>query len=170
MNGICLAGDEPLYSPYGYMIGECGTIYTLTQQFGHGAVLCLLYPKEAIAAGFEQPDRDFCGYHYQGFELDYGTDFPVIRISLSITGSFNIDRGSLPMNQEQRMALTKILKVQGIAMNDLVQIAFKEMTAKNAIDFLMKPVDTVPDLIIEPEETYFGKLKRFTKNAVDADV
>ena len=127
------------YSPWGYVIAEDGTCYSLTEQWAHGVVLSLLYPKEAEQHGVGTPGRDFDVFAYQRFELDHHDDLPVIRISM--LGTLNISKSDAPASQKQIETLTQIFRACEVGLNETVQTDLRECTARAALKELQRSDD-----------------------------
>ena len=137
LNKVCRAGNDPIYTPYGYIIGPDGTIYSLTQKYCHGVVLALLLPDLAKEHGYESPEEDFDVYEYQRFELDHARDTKYIRVALSLFGQFNLSKNKdIPATPEQVVAVSKVLKVAGLRLNDTVQTDLQETTARDMMNNL----------------------------------
>ena len=133
---VAIVGPEPAYSPYGYVITEDGTIYSLTRQYTHGVILAMLYPEEAAEAGYDPVDEDYNVFEYQAFELDNHERFPVVRIALGMMYSFNVSKGDMPATEAQINAVTKILKCQDKSLNDTCQTDTAEMTVRKMLELL----------------------------------
>lgn len=136
INRIAAIGEEPLYTPYGYVISENGTIYSLLHQFTHGVILAMLYPDIAEEQGYEAPEEGYDVFHYQQFELDNHDKFPIVRVSISLRGFLNISKGDDCISQEQRESLVKIFSEQGVKLSQKVETDCGEMTAYKALDHL----------------------------------
>ena len=124
-----------MFTPFGYVITEDGTIYSLTQKWCHGVVLSLLFPDLEKDNGYELPDEDFDVFEYQRFELDHSRETTAIRISFSLTnGALNISKGEdAKANPEQIEAITKILKVQGLSLSDKIENDYRQTTARTLL-------------------------------------
>jgi len=134
---LCIIGAQPVYTPFGYVITDDGLIYSLTVQHTHGVIMALLYPDQALAQGYAEPDMDdYNVFHYQRFELDNHKDFPVVRIAMGMMYNFNISKGSGPATQLQIGAVSKILRTQDITLNDTVQTDCRETSARDMLKWL----------------------------------
>lgn len=137
MDQVAVTGD-PIYSPYGYVIGEDGTTYSLTQQWTHGVILALLYPEAAKEHGIGVPDEEYNVFAYQQFELDRHGSFPVIRVSFGMVTDFAISKGEAAATPKQLQALSRIFRLQEKGLNETVQTDFREMSAREALKVLAK--------------------------------
>lgn len=112
----------PPYTPYGYLVGEDGKTYALTDRWFHGVILAVLYPELAAEKNFPPPaePRDEVDvFAYQRFELDNSKDLPVIRVAVSsVTNSVLVSKGSFPASDEQIEALQRIFRVLGLKAGD----------------------------------------------------
>jgi hypothetical protein len=133
---VALSGDKPTYTPYGYIIGEDGTIHSLTKQSAHGLVIALLYPEFALKAGYEAPNRDPDVFHYQRFQLDDADALPVVSVSRYLTGVFNVSKGDKVISSKQRESLVKIFATEGVKMHDTINTDRGDMRASKAIEWL----------------------------------
>lgn len=132
---------EPLYSPYGYVIGPDGMIYTLLRKWLHGVILAILYPKVAKKAGFKRPvspidDNDV--FAYQRFELDNHYEFPVIRVTFGVITPINVSKGRGPASAEQLTALAKVFKIQGLNGRSTISTDLRQMTVLQCYELLKK--------------------------------
>lgn len=130
---VSIIGDEPVYSPFGYIIGEDGKIYSLTQQWCHGVILAILFPDLAKEKGFDIPDENYSVFEYQSFELDNQKQLPAIRVSKGMMTSFTISAGDRLLTQKQITALSKILKVEDISLSDPIETHKGRMSARKFI-------------------------------------
>lgn len=140
-------GVEPPYSPFGYVVTEDGKVHTLLQQWCHGIVLALLFPEHAKAAGYRQPDRDSCVFHYQRYELDYHDDLPVVRIAFGVLSSNAMSKGYKPATEAQVTGARLAFKAVGVGMRDEVSCDYRDMPLSKALEDLL--VDRTPE---EPHE------------------
>ena len=154
---VAIAGDKPSYTPYGYIIGEDGKVYSLLKQFTHGVVLALLYPEKAKEQGYELTE-DYDVFEMQRFELDNHHTFPVCRVSIRFSGAISVSKGDEPLSAKQIMALTKIFRVQSLSMNDTVETDIATMTCKSALNYMAKkrrslaPTQEDLDSLVEPDK------------------
>lgn len=130
---ISIIGDEPTYSPYGYVIGEDGKIYSLTQQWCHGVILAILFPDLAKEKGFDIPDEDYNVFEYQSFELDNQEILPAVRVSKGMMTSFTVSSGNTLWSQKQVTAFTKILKTDDISLSEQIETHKGRMSARKFI-------------------------------------
>lgn len=130
--------DEPIYSPYGYVIVEDGSVYSLTQKWTHGVILACLYPEEAEADGYPPPDEDFNVFTYQRFELDNHTRFPIVRIALGSLYSFNVSKGDMPATPAQVQSVAKCVRMCDLSLSDTVQTEGSDMSARSMLKELEK--------------------------------
>lgn len=132
--------DKATYSPYGYVVAEDGTLYSLTERWTHGIVLALLYPQQALAAGYEPPvreDGDLDVFRYQGFDLDHGSTFRVIRIAASqLTDSVSVSRGDLPPSLSQVEAVAKAFAAMGLRAKDTLTGETDDLTVAEFLEEL----------------------------------
>lgn len=153
---ITKAPELPPYSMHGYLITPDGTIYTLLRKWWHGAVLALLYPEEAAAAGYKLPDDpdELNVFEFQRFELDNHDRFPVIRICPGrVMGPTSFDRGSEVSTPEQVEAVRLIIKVLGLSGNDIVAADHCDMPVRKMIDFLTQEKVSAWEFdLVEPTE------------------
>lgn len=136
LESVSIKGTEPEYTPHGYVILEDGTIYSLTKRWTHGVVLALLYPDVAKKCGYKPPDEDFNVFHYQRFELDNHSTFPVVRVAFSLVVDFYISKGDNAATKEQIEAMIKIFKVTATKMTASIQTDAGEMSARKFLDAL----------------------------------
>ncbi len=127
---VATQSKDPAYSPFGYVVLEDGTIYSLMKQWTHGVLLAMLFPDVAKKMGYEPPDEDFNVFHYQRFELDNHDKFPVIRVAFSLITDFYISKGKVPATKEQVESIVKIFKVTGTKMNASIQTDAGEMSVR----------------------------------------
>lgn len=148
VTSITRAPQEPHYSTHGYLITQDGTIYTLLRKWWHGAVLALLYPSEAAAAGYTLPDdpNDLNVFEFQRFELDNHDRFPVIRICPGrMMGPMSVDRGCGIATPEQVEAVRLVIKVLGMSASDTVAADSRDMPVRKMIDFLTESREIIVD-------------------------
>lgn len=138
---VTRVGPEPFYSPFGYVVAEDATIYSLTQQWTHGVILALLYPDIAEEQRIGIPGDDFDVFAYQRFELDNHERFPVIRVAFGMVSDFAISKGKGPATEKQCQAMAKILRMQDKGLNDKVQTDLREVTVRSALKWLRTGAD-----------------------------
>lgn len=118
---VCESGIPP-YGIYGYVVGEDGKIYTLTDRYYHGIVIAVLYPELAASKGVAAPASprdDLDVFEYQRFELDNSRQLPILRVAVSLTtGTTMISKGSIPATEAQIDAMARIFKALGLAARD----------------------------------------------------
>ena len=155
---IAKAGEEPPYSPWGYIVTTDGTAYALTRQYWHGAVLALLFPELLAAYRVEEdwnddddwndnasykgapllmPDEpdDLNVFEFQQFEFSLHGKLDVIRICPTrMTGPCSIDLPengcTVPQREMLRVVLTKVL---GLSLNDEVATDHRDMTVRQCL-------------------------------------
>ncbi len=127
---VSIKDTDPKYSPFGHVIMEDGTTYSLTKQWAHGVLLAILFPEIAKEKGYEPPDEEYNVYKYQKFELDNHDTLPVVRVAFSLTTDFYISKGKAPATKAQVESMVKIFKVLGARMDASIQTDAGEMTAR----------------------------------------
>jgi hypothetical protein len=142
LEDVALTSNTPnvAYSPYGYIIGDDGRAYALTERWFHGVVLAVLYPEVAKEAGFAPPvreDGDVDVFLYQRFELDHGHKLPVLRVSHSLqTGTTMVSAGNPACTEPQLAALVGALRALGLRANDTLTGEEDDMTVTQWVDYL----------------------------------
>lgn len=124
-------GMAPPYSRAGYCITPDGTTYTLLRSYWHGAVLALLFPKEAQEAGYVMPEApdEVDVREFQQFELDNHNYFPVIRVCPGrLLGPVSVDRGSQPSTPAQLEAMRQVVAALGLSAQSEVSTDHSDMT------------------------------------------
>ena len=129
---IAIIGKKPKFSPYGYIVTEDGTIYSLTKQWCHGVILAIVFPELAKEKGYAVPDENYDVFKYQRFELDHSRETTVVRVSISaMSGQLNISKGKHKCDPSQCTALAAIIKEQGLSQGSTIQSDFSEITVQN---------------------------------------
>jgi len=136
---VCTMGTPP-YTPYGYLVGEDGTIYALTNRYFHGVALAVLYPQLASEKGYEPPagpHDEVNVYHYQRFELDHSGEVPMVRVAISqLSESIAVSKGDAPATDEQIDALQRVFRVLGRKAGDTLTGEDDDMTVAEFIESL----------------------------------
>lgn len=135
--------EEPPCSPWGYVVTQDGTIYSLNVQWTHGVILAMLFPDLAKEKGYAPPDRDYNVFKYQHFELDNQDEFPVVRICASrIMGTCptSMNKGRAACTPEQLAAVRQCFKALGLRARDKINTDFADMTVPKALEALTKEV------------------------------
>ena len=136
---IAVISKNPTFSPYGYVITEDGTIYSLIEQWCHGVILALIFPELAKENGYTTPDENYDVFKYQQFELDHSRETTAIRVSMSpMSGQLNISKGEQKSSPEQCQALAAIIKEQGLSQSNTLQCDMQEMTIHKFMNKLWK--------------------------------
>ena len=131
------ASKNIIYSPYGYVIMEDGTVYTLHKQWYHGIALAVLFPEKAKESGLESPEEEPDVFKYQRFELDHHNDFPVIRVCpFRMTTPCSINKGNKPATKAQIESLRAIFKILGLKARDMVNTDFCDCTVAQCYEML----------------------------------
>jgi len=139
LNKVCVVGDTPLFSPYGYVITDDGMIYSLIEQWCHGVILAILYPELTKREGYEPPNENYDVFEYQQFELDHYRETTVIRVSISpMSGMLNISKGKPPATDAQAQSLSAVIKEQGLSLSNTMQSDYSEITIAKFMKKLWK--------------------------------
>jgi len=164
---VCAAGTPP-YTPYGYLIGEDGKIYGLTNRWFHGVVLAVLYPQLALEKGYAPPagpHDEVDVFKYQRFELDHSDEVPMIRVAIgSLTESISVSKGDAPATDEQIDALQRVFRVLGRKAGDTLTGEDDDMTVAEFIESLRqaRAFAAIPDddpdkyKLVPPEDFGMG--------------
>lgn len=82
-------GGQPPFTPYGCVIAEDGTTYSLRHYALHGAVIAMLYPDLAEEYGVPLPEFPLDGIPklaYQGFGLKVDDSLQIIQVTGAMMG------------------------------------------------------------------------------------
>lgn len=153
---------EPIFSPHGYIIAEDGTVYTLTRQWWHGAVLAILYPQllaefridmetdddnnpvPGTGTVLELPDDpdELNVFDFQKFEHHVHGKLTVIRVCPArLLGPPSVDLPKAAATPEQLIALHIVFKIMGLKQASEVATDFCDMNVKRCLSMASLAVD-----------------------------
>lgn len=136
-----LPGEEIPFGPWGHLITEDGTVYTLTRQYTHGVVMACLHPDVAEQWGYMPPVAplwDNNVFHYQKCEHQINDMVNILRVAVGgFAYSFNVSKPRrLPTSDAQVDALRRCALRHGHKLNNLIHTSWGEVTVKTALKYM----------------------------------
>lgn len=129
-------GQKIPYSPFGYLVATDATVYTLRGRGLHGVIMAILYPEIAAKSGYRQPDTSPEAMHYTGFQIDFGHEIPLIRVSFGYLTAVGVDKGHAPAVPLQIDAARRALLAAGVKPGDKIACSATDLKMVELLDWL----------------------------------